>query len=149
MQQILLQILMYFDAAVAFKITFIQISSSHTVSLIFFTNLINFLGCTATSTSGQFSEMSIENLSAIGIMKRFPLPKSSKKSNTAPLSSLPATNLKLCQFDAETKTESSSKSLPSQMKTLVKKGNINFTYNLAFACEPFYYRFSEAFALEL
>ena len=70
-------------------------------------------------------------------MKRFPLPKSSKKSNTAPLSSLPATNLKLCQFDAEAKTESSSKSLPSQMETSVKKGNINFTYNLALACEPF------------
>ena len=102
------------------------------------TSLIIFLGgCTATSTSGQFSEMSIENLRASGIMKRFHLPKSSKKSNTAPLSSLPATNLKLGQFDAEAKTESSSKSLPSQMKTSVKKGNINFTYNLALACEPF------------
>jgi len=77
--------------------------------------------CTATSTSGQFSEMSIENLRAIGIMKKFPLPKRSKKSNTAPLSSLAATNSKLCQFDAETKTESSSKSLPSQMETSVKK----------------------------
>ena len=108
------------------------------------TTLLIFLGCTATSTSGQFREMSIENLRAIGIMKRFPLPvgmigmpKSSIKSNTAPLSSLPATNLKLCQFDAETKTESSSKSLPSQMKTSVKKGNINFTYNLDLDCGPF------------
>ena len=117
------------------------------------TSLINFLGCTATSTSGEFSEMSIENLRAIGMMKRFPLPKSFKKSNTAigmigmpkssiksntaPLSSLAAANLKLCQSDAETKTESSSKSLPSQMKTSVQKGNINFAYNLALACEPF------------
>ena len=117
------------------------------------TTLIIFLGCTATSTSGEFSEMSIENLRAIGIMKRFPspksfkksntaigmigMPKSSIKSNTAPLSSLVATNLKLCQFDAEKKTESSSKSLPSQMKTSVKKGNNDFTYNLALACEPF------------
>ena len=112
------------------------------------TSLIDFLGCTATSTSGEFSEMSIENLRDIGIMKRFPLPKnrraigmigmpkSSIKSNTAPLSSLAATNLKLCQFDAESKTESSSKSLSSQVKTSVKKGNINFTYNLALACEP-------------
>ena len=116
--------------------------------------MIDFLGgCIATSTSGQFREMSIENLRASGIMKRFPLPKSFKKSNkaigmigmpkssiksnTAPLSSLAAANLKLCQFDAETKTESSSKSLPSQMKTSVKKGNINFTYNLALAWEPF------------
>jgi hypothetical protein len=97
------------------------------------TSMIIFLGgCTATS--GQYREMSIENLRASGIMKRFPLPKSSKKSNTAPLSSLAATNLK---FDAETKTESSSKSLPSQIKASVKKGNINFTYNLALACEPF------------
>ena len=92
--------------------------------------MINFLGCTATSTSGQFSEMSIKNRRAIGMIG---MPKSSIKSNTAPLSSLVATNLKLCQFDAETKTESSSKSLPSQMKTSVKKGNINFTYNLALA----------------
>ena len=96
--------------------------------------LSNFLGCAATSTNGEFCEMSVENLRAIGMMKRFSLPKSSKKSNTAPLSSLAATNLK---FDAETKTESSSKSLPSQIKASVKKGNINFTYNLALACEPF------------
>ena len=102
------------------------------------TSLIIFLGgCTATSTSGQFSEMSVQNLRASGIMKRFPLPKSSVKSITAPLSSPAATNLKLCQFDAETKTESSSKSLPSQMKTSVKKGNNDFTYNLALAYEPF------------
>mgnify|MGYP007048737961 CR=1 FL=1 len=100
--------------------------------------MIDFLGgCIATSTSGQFREMSIENLRASGIMKRFPLPKSSEKSITAPLSSPAATNLKLCQSDAETKTESSSKSLPSQMKISGKKGNINFTYNLALACEPF------------
>ena len=98
------------------------------------TSLINFLGCTATSTSGQYREMSIKNRRAIGMIG---MPKSSIKSNTAPLSSLVATNLKLCQFGAETKTESSSKSLSSQVKTSVKKGNINFTYNLALACEPF------------
>ena len=103
--------------------------------------MINFLGCTATSTSGQFSEMSIKNRRAIGKIGMpigmIGMPKSSIKSNTAPLSSLVATNMKLCQFDAEKKPESSSKSLPSQMKTSINKGNINFTYNLALACEPF------------